>query len=181
MKLLFDFFPILVFFVCFKLYGIYFATAAFLIASILQMAYQWYKHRHFEQMHIVTFCLGMVFGTATLLLHDALFIKWKPTVIYWACSIVFITSQFFGAKPLIERMLEANISLPRPIWYRLNWSWSIFFILMGIINLYVIYHYSTNTWVNFKLFGMLGMTIVFILIQAVYMSKHLQHSKESSS
>src|SRR5690606_15227979 len=110
----------------------------------------------------------------TLLLHDAMFIKWKPTVIYWAFAIVFFGSQFIGEKTLIQRMMENNISLQKPIWSRLNVSWGLFFAILGILNLYVIYHFDTNTWVNFKVFGGLGLTFVFVILQAVYLGRHIK-------
>ncbi|CAM4459644.1 MAG: Intracellular septation protein [Legionellaceae bacterium] len=103
-----------------------------------------------------------------------MFIKWKPTAINWIFAIVFWGSQFFGKKCLIQTMLEKNISLPQPIWLRLNSSWAIFFILMGILNLYVVYNFDTDTWINFKLFGLMSLTIVFVVIQFIYISKHLK-------
>jgi intracellular septation protein len=179
MKLVFDFFPIFVFFVVFKLSNVYAATGAFLLASCLQMAIYWYLHRRFEQMHIITFILGLVLGGATLLWHNEIFIKWKPTAIYWAFATVFLGSQFFGSKTLIQSLMESNIMLPHSIWQRLNLSWCVFFVLMGTLNLYVVYHFNTNTWVNFKLFGLLGLTLLFIIIQAFYLSRHIKPEETS--
>lgn len=174
MKLLFDFFPILIFFIVFKFYGIYIATAAFLVATCIQIIWTWFRYRRIEKMHLITFGLGLVLGAATLLLHDELFIKWKPTAIYWVFAVIFFSSQFIGETNLLQRMMQNNITLPENIWKRLNISWAIFFAIMGILNLYVVYNYDTNTWVNFKLFGMMGLTLAFVIIQGIYMSRHIK-------
>lgn len=174
MKLLFDFFPILLFFISFKFFGIYIATATTMAASIVQVGLYWLKHRRFEMLHMITLFVVVIFGGSTLLLHNDLFIKWKPTAIYWVFALAFFGSQFIGKKPLIERMLGGQMTLPNKIWQRLNYSWIIFFIIMGIANVYVLYHFSTNAWVNFKLFGTLGLTVVFLILQAIYMSKYMQ-------
>jgi len=175
MKLLFDFFPILLFFISFKLFGIYIATATTMAASIAQVGFYWLKHRRFETLHMITLIVVVLFGGSTLLLHNDLFIKWKPTAIYWVFALAFLGSQFLGKKTLIQRMLDAQMTLPSNVWQRLNYSWVIFFTLMGIANVYVLYHFSTNAWVNFKLFGTLGLTVVFLIFQAIYMSKYMQN------
>src|SRR4029078_10025608 len=120
MKLIFDFFPILIFFIAFKFSNVYIATGAFLGASCIQMLIHWYLYRRFEQMHIITFILGLLLGGATLFLHNEIFIKWKPTVIYWALAILFLGSQIFNRKTFIEHLMDTKISLPKPIWQRLN-------------------------------------------------------------
>lgn len=174
MKLLFDFFPIFIFFIIFKFWGVYVATAAFLIASCVQIGGYWLIHRRLEKMHIITFIIGMLLGGATLVLHNAMFIKWKPTAIYWGFALILFITHFFNKKTLIQSMMESNISLPTAIWKKLNISWGLFFSLMGALNLYVVYHFDTNTWVNFKLFGLLGCTLVFIIIQSIYLSRHIK-------
>jgi len=173
MKLLFDFFPILLFFVGYKLYGIFVATAIAIGASIVQVAAYWFKHRKFENMHLITMALIIVLGGATLLLRDEMFIKWKPTAINWAFAVVFFASQFIGKKPFIQRMMEGNVSLPANIWTRLNLSWVTFFITIGIANLFVVYNFDTDTWVNFKLFGVLGLTVIFVFAQAAYITRYV--------
>lgn len=180
MKLLFDFLPILLFFLAFKLFDIYIATSVGMVASLLQVAFYWLKHRRFESLHVITFVLVTVLGGATLFFHNATFIKWKPTAIYWAFAIAFLGSRFISKKPLIQSLMEKNLTLPQTVWRRLNLSWVIFFSLMGIINLYVVYHFSTNAWVNFKLFGALGLTIVFIVAQALYMTKYMNAQSNKS-
>jgi intracellular septation protein len=173
MKLLFDFFPIFIFFISYKLFGIYTATAIAMAASLIQVVFFRFKYQHYEKMHL--FNLGIIFilGGATLFFHNPWFIKWKPTGIYWLTSIVLLGSSLVSNKPLIQTMMEGNISLPQRIWNRLNYAWAIFFILLGGINLYVAYYYSTDVWVNFKLFGGAGFTLVFVLLQAIYLARHL--------
>lgn len=172
MKLLFDFFPVMFFFIAFKIKGIYVATAVAIISSIIQVVLHWFLHRTIEKMHIITLIMISVLGGATLIFHDPVFIQWKPTGIYWVTALVFLGSQFIGKKTIVQKMMESNIALPNPIWIRLNIAWVIFFVLMGIVNIYVAYHYTMNTWVNFKLFGGLGSTLVFVLLQSIYLTKH---------
>jgi len=125
-------------------------------------------------MHLVTLGLLVVFGGLTLLLRDPVFIKWKPTVVNWLFAIVFLGSQFIGKKSMVERMMSHAIDLPAVIWTRLNVSWGVFFLASGILNLYVAFNYAEETWVNFKLFGMLGLTVVFVILQSFYMARHIQ-------
>jgi intracellular septation protein len=175
MKLLFDFFPIILFFIAYKLVGIYVATAVAMLASLIQTMSFWFKHRRFELTHIITLAIILILGSATIILHDAMFIKWKPTAVYWLFALLFLGTQFIGNKTLIQRMMDGKLTLPDVIWTRLNLSWSIFFVAMGIANLYVVYHFSTNTWVNFKLFGTLGLTIVFVVVQSLYIARHIEN------
>ncbi len=173
MKLLFDFFPILVFFGCYKWFGIYNATAAAMVAAVLQVVLYRLKHQRYEKMHLISLTLIVVLGSATLIFQNPWFIKWKPTGIYWFSSLLFLSSSFLGKKPLIQKMMEGNIDLPTKIWYRLNYAWSAFFVIMGGINLYVAYTYDTDFWVTFKLFGGVGLTLLFVFIQAIYLTKHI--------
>lgn len=174
MKFLFDFFPIVLFFIAYKFYGIYTATSVAMVASIAQVSAFWLKQRRFESMHIVTLITILFLGGATLLFHNELFIKWKPTAINWTFALILLGSQFIGQKNIIQKLLEKNVTLPHKIWNRLNISWVIFLTLMGVINLYVAYSFNTDIWVNFKLFGVLGLTILFTIIQAVYLSRHVE-------
>ncbi len=179
MKLLYDFFPIFLFFVAFKLFGIYIATAITMLGSLLQVGIYWLQYRKFEVLHLITLATIVLLGSITLLLHNEVFIKWKPTAIYWIFAVVFLGSRFVGKKPLIQRLLDTQITLPILIWQRLNLAWVTFFTMMGGINVYVLYHFSTNTWVNFKLFGALGMTIAFLIAQAIYMSRYLDQKQNN--
>jgi intracellular septation protein len=174
MKFLYDFFPILLFFIAYKLYGIYVATAVVIISSFVQVGFSWFKNQHIENMHIATLILVTVLGGATLLLHDETFIKWKPTIVNWLFAVVFLGSQFLSKKTLIQRMMESNFTLnAQHIWIRLNIIWVIFFTVMGILNLYVAFSFDTDTWVNFKLFGMMGLTFIFVLGQGLYLSRYI--------
>jgi intracellular septation protein len=173
MKLLFDFFPIVLFFICYKYFDIYVATAVAMLASLAQVIFHRLKHQCYEKMHLISLVLIMVLGGATLFFHNPWFIKWKPTGIYWLSSIVFFGSAFIGKKTVIQKMMEGNITLPAKIWGRLNMAWAVFFIIMGGLNLYVAYHYDTNVWVNFKLFGGAGITLLFVFVQAIYLTKHM--------
>ncbi|KTD21560.1 septation protein A [Legionella londiniensis] len=173
MKLLFDFFPILLFFICYKLFDIYYATAVAMGASLLQVIFYRIKNQRYEKMHLISLGLIMVLGGATLFFHNPWFIKWKPTGLYWLAAIVFLSSSFIGKKTLIEKMMDGNIHLPAKIWRRLNYAWSAFFILMGCLNLYVAYSFDTDFWVNFKLFGGAGLTLIFVFLQAIYLARHV--------
>lgn len=186
MKFLYDYFPLILFFVAFKIYGIYTATAVAIAASFVQVGYYWMRHRRFENMHLVTLGVITVFGGLTLILHDETFIKWKPTIAYWVLAMVFIGSQFIGKKTLLQRMLGKQIAMPKRIWTQQNILWAVFFIALGGLNIYVAFYYAldqdpetrTNTWVNFKLFGTLGLTLVFIVVQALFMAKHIQQKEQ---
>lgn len=173
MKLLFDFFPIVLFFIAFKMYDIYFATLVAMLASVFQVAFQKLKYNSFEHMHLISLGLILILGSATLFLHNPWFIKVKPTCIYWLFGLVFLFSSFIGKKTVTQKLMEANIALPDFIWKRLNIAWAIYFLFIGIANLYVAFNYNTNIWVNFKLFGTVGITLLFIIIQSLYLSKYL--------
>lgn len=180
MKFLFDFFPILLFFVAYKMWDIFIATGVAIAATFVQVGLFWAKHRRFERMHLITLALIVVFGGLTIALRDELFIKWKPSILNWLFAAAFLGSQFIGKKPLVQRMLETNFSLPEAIWGRLNLIWIVFFTAMGAINLYVAYYFDTETWVNFKLFGMMGLTILFVIAQAFYLARHMPDQPESN-
>lgn len=179
MKLLLDFLPILIFFGVYKYTGdIIIATAVLIPATLAQMLYTWLKEHRIEKMQLVTLILVVVMGGATVLFQDKTFIQWKPTVVNWLFAAAFFGSQFIGQKTIVERIMGANIELPKNVWSTLNISWVIFFLFMGAINLFVAYNFSEDIWVDFKLFGMLGLTILFIIIQGLYMSKHMPNQDQ---
>lgn len=173
MKFLFDIFPVILFFIAYKISGIYVATAVAIIATIVQIAWAWLKHKKIDGMQWVSLGIIVIFGGATLILHEELFIKWKPTVLYWLFAATLIIAALVFKKNLIRSMMEAQIQLPEPIWTKLNWSWAGFFILMGSLNLWIALHFSTETWVNFKLFGGIGLMLLFVLIQGIILSRHI--------
>lgn len=174
MQLFFDFLPIVIFFIVYKFFGIYAATGAAIAISLIQVIIEWIRHHKVSKLQLTNLIIITVLGGTTLVLHNDLFIKWKPTVLYWAFGIAFLWTQLFTQKPLMQRLLESKVSLPTPLWNRLNLGWVIFFGLMGLINIIVAYSFDTNTWVNFKLFGILGLTIIFMVLQAIYLAKHLK-------
>ncbi len=220
MKLLLDFFPILLFFVAYKLQGIYVATGVAIAASALQVGWLWLRHRRMETMHIATLVLLVVFGGLTIALHDPIFVMWKPTLVNWLFAAVFLGSQWIGERTLIERMMSHAIEVPARTWQRLNLAWVLFFLLSGLANLFVVYVGSgfyearqaliaatgqgeidlatcaaqfsgdllelcshaqerEEVWVNFKLFGMMGLTILFVIAQAFYLARHIKDEPQT--
>lgn len=174
MKLFVDFFPILLFFITYKYYGVFIATAVAMGVSTLQIIYTLIKFRRVETLHLITFVLLLILGGATLFLHNEIFIKWKPTAVYWVFGLILAYGQLVWKQPLIRKLLQGSMDLPDKIWNKLNKTWIIFFAAMGALNLYVAYNFDTNTWVNFKLFGMFGITLVFALLQSMYLTKHIR-------
>lgn len=173
MKLLFDFFPVLLFFVVYKLKGIYWATGVLMIASVLQILVLLAAKRKPETTHWITIGLALPLGAMTLLLHNPVFVKWKPTAVNWFLAALFIVTNFVGNKTMIERMMGHALKLPGSIWPRLNLAWAAFFIASGVLNLVVAYTFSENAWVNFKLFGMMGLTMAFAVGQMFVLQKYI--------
>lgn len=180
MKLLFDLFPIILFFAAFKFFGIFAATATAIAATVLQIVWTKWRHGKVDTMLWVSFSIIAVFGGATLLLHDETFIKWKPTILYWVFSITLLFSNLLLGKNLMRSLLHEKLALPARVWNHLNLAWSLFFAALGVINLYVAFNYSTDTWVNFKLFGTTGMMMLFVLLQAMALSKYVEEDKENN-
>ncbi|BBI99887.1 putative intracellular septation protein A [Ferrigenium kumadai] len=180
MKLLFDLFPVILFFIAFKFAGIYVATGVAIAATVVQIAWTKWRHGKVDTMLWVSFAIIAVFGGATLLLHDETFIKWKPTVLYWLFSAILLFSSVLFNKNLMRALLHEKIALPVHVWHRLNLMWSLFFAVLGFINLYVAFNYSTDAWVNFKLFGFTGMMVVFILAQSAWLAKYVDEKKENN-
>jgi len=174
MKFLFDFFPVVLFFAAFKLFDIYVATAAAIAATVLQVAWLKLRGRRVDVMLWASLAIIVVFGGATLLLQDETFIKWKPTVLYWLFGTVLAAGVLFFRKNLIRVLLSEQMKLPDPVWARLNWSWVGFFAFMGAANLYVAYNYSTDLWVNFKLFGGIGLMLGFVVAQSLVLSRYVE-------
>ncbi len=200
-KLLFDLFPIIVFFIAYKLGdsnaeatrafmaslglpqpvggiekpGIYFATLIAIVASIVQIGWVKLRGHPVETMMWVSLGIIVVFGGATLWLHDESFIKWKPTVLYWIFSGIIFGAAAFG-RNVIKNLMKAQMELPDPAWSRLNASWGGFFAFMGVANLIVAFNFSTDAWVNFKLFGSLGLMLVFVIGQSMMLTKYMDQA-----
>ena len=172
MKLLIDLIPFACFYIAYQLYGFYVATTVIIIACTLQTIALWAMNRKLENLQIIVLALVWVFGSVTLIFHDPLFLQYKVSILYWIMSALFFYTQYFSKQKALEFVLKDQISLPSEAWRNLNLSWGVFFAAMGVINLYVVYHFSMTTWVNFKMFGTLGLTFIFVLIQSVYMAKH---------
>ena len=180
MKLLFDLFPVLLFFVAFKFQGIFVATAVAIAATIAQIIWTKYRHGKVDMMLWVTFAIVSVFGGATLLLHNESYIKLKPTALYWLFSAILLFSNLLFRKNLMRALLHEKIALPVHVWNRLNLIWSLFFAALGFINLYVAHNFSTDSWVNFKLFGFTGLMVIFILAQGAWLAKYIDEKKENN-
>ena len=210
MKLLFDFFPIILFFVSFyqakflidntfigslinperpeHINATIVATGMAIVASFIQVGYNWFKAHKIERMHLFSLGLITVLGGITIIIGDPAFIQWKPTVLNWVFAAAFFLSIFIGEKNLVERMMGSQLDLPDYVWTRLNLSWVAFFLVSGAANLYVAFYYDLGaepdvrmaTWVDFKLFGLMGLTIIFVILQAIYLARYIQEEEEES-
>lgn len=174
MKFLFDLFPVILFFVAFKTFGIFAATAVAIVATLVQIAWVKFRHGKVDGMLIASGVIVVVFGGATLLLHDETFIKWKPTVLYWLFAVVLTAAELFWKKNLIRSVMGQQISLPDPVWTKLNHAWAAFFAVLGVVNLYVAFNFATETWVDFKLFGTTALMLVFVVLQSLMLGKYMK-------
>lgn len=149
-----------------------------MVATVIQVSYNWLRYRKVESMQWITLVLVAVMGGLTLYLQNEQFIKWKLSIIEWLFGAAFLSSQFIGKKTFVERMMSANLTLPKTVWKRLNLLWGGFFTSVGFINLYVMYHFNTDDWVNFKTFGVPGLMVLFIVLQMVYLYKYVPEAEE---
>ncbi|MDH5517217.1 MAG: septation protein A [Gammaproteobacteria bacterium] len=210
MKLLIDFFPIILFFITYHQAGAItentaigqlfdssqpeiivatmLATAVAIISSFIQVGGYWLKNRSVEKMHIFSLLLITILGGITIAFGDPAFIQWKPTVLNWVFAAAFLISQYVGKSSLVHRMMSSQISLPDAVWKRLNLSWVVFFIISGLANIYVAFYYAVeldektrmDTWVNFKLFGLLGLTVIFVIAQAFYLARYMTPEEDAN-
>jgi intracellular septation protein len=171
MQFLIDLLPVIAFFIAYKMAGIFVATAVLIVGVLIQTAVSWIRHRKVSGMLLTSAILVVVFGGLTLLIHDATFIKWKPTIVSWLFAAAFLVSQFMRGQPIIQRLLGENVVLDAGDWNRLNLMWVVFFVIEGVLNLYVAYNFDEETWVNFKLFGLMGLTLLFALAQGLWISR----------
>lgn len=172
MKLLFDFFPLILFFAAFKVAGIFVATAVAIAATVAQIGWSLARRRRVSNMQWASLAIILVFGGATLLLRDETFIKWKPTVLYWLLGGAFLGGLAFRTN-LAKSVMSEGIELPESVWTRLCMAWGVFFLGLGAANLYVAQRYSTDAWVNFKVFGGMGLVLAFLVAQAFWLVKYL--------
>jgi intracellular septation protein len=203
LKLLFDLFPVILFFVAYKVGNTYpeaaaklaaavlgglvadgqvpasqasilLATAVAIIASLLQVGYRLARRQKVEPMLWLSLGVIVVFGGATIWLHDETFIKWKPTILYWLFGAILAGGRLVAGRNLLKGVLGAQIVVPPPVWERLLWVWIVFFAAIGVANLLVAFNFPTETWVNFKLFGLFGITIVFTLGIGLWLARHVK-------
>jgi intracellular septation protein len=206
MKLLFDLFPVILFFGVFKVAGanpeaaqafashylselvsggevtltqapILLSTAVAILATVVQIGWLLARRKHVDNMLWVSLAIIAVFGGATIYFHDEQFIKLKPTVLYWCFAITLLVSQAFFGKNLIKSMMGKQLTLPEPVWSKLNLAWGLFFALMGGLNLYVGFNYPLNIWVNFKLFGFMGLMLAFVIGQSLFLSRYIKEAE----
>ena len=179
MKILTDLLPVIALVVIYHLSDIYNATASLMVLLVAQIAFFKLTCKTAEKMHWITLWLVLFFGTLTLVLHDPVFIMWKPTVINWAFAAALLVSHWFMKRGLIACMLDAVASFPDLIIQRLTYAWTLFLIGLGALNLYVAFNFDEATWVNFKLFGLMGLTLVFALGQGLYLARHMPENQQS--
>lgn len=172
MGLLFDFLPILAFFIALKLSDVYVATGVAVAATIVAAVYQRYSKGRVEPMTLVSCGLMVFFGGLTIAFQDPVFVQWKPTVLQLLLALVFIGSRFVGDRPIAQRLLGKAFEAERKVWLRVNDGLTVFFVLMAGLNLWVAYNFSMDTWATFKLFGLIGLNIVAIVFATVYLNKH---------
>jgi len=184
MKFLFEFLPILTFFIAFKTFDIYVATGVAIAITVLQMVWLKIKNQPITKMQIFNFLIILVFGSLTIFLHDKTFIMIKPTILYWSFALALAMSFYLFKKNLIQMVLGKEVKLKddtdETIWSKVNLSWVIYFAVLGLLNLYVAYNFTEETWVNFKL-STIGLLVVFIVLQGLWLSKYIQTDESEAS
>lgn len=180
MNLFYDLIPLLLFFISFKCYGIYVATTVGIVVTALQVLITFLWKKNIDKKQLITLIVFVFFGGMTLYFHNPIFVKWKPTIVFWIFGLLFLGSQYIGKKNLVQRMFSTALEkqdtthpIPSVVWKKLNLAWALFFIFMGSVNIYVAYSFSTDTWVNFKLYGIMGLLILFSIGQALYLARYL--------
>jgi len=184
MQLFFEFFPVLLFFLTFKFYGIYAATVVGIITTFLQVMITRLWMKKWDNKQLITLAIFVVFGGMTLYFHNPIFVKWKPTILFWLFAVTLLVTQYFTQKPLIQRLMENMLQdkghLSKQIWMRLNLIWASFFTLLGVMNLYVAYFYSDDIWVNFKFYGITSALFIFSIFQACYLARFITEEPKNN-
>lgn len=181
MKLLFDLFPLILFFAAYRAFGIFVATGVAMAAVVVQIAWLRLRRQKIETMHIINLTVILIFGGATLLTENEAFIRWKPTILYWCFSVILFISQYVFRKPAIQYVMGSQMNLPEHVWRKMNLSFAVFTLVMGLLNLYVAFFYGSDLapevqrdhWVNFKVFGTMILTFLFVIGLMLSLSKHL--------
>ncbi len=180
MKLLLDFFPIILFFVAFKMADIYVATGVAIVATVAQIAWLRWRSGKVETMQWLSLGVIVVFGGATLIAHDETFIKWKPTILYWLMGGSLLLAQLIWRRNLIKSLIGDKVRMAEAAWTAMRRSWTVFFLFMGVLNLWVAYSFDTAAWVDFKLFGGLGLMAVFVIGQSLWLGKHIESDEAAN-
>lgn len=183
MHMFYDLIPVLLFFITFKLYGIYVATKVGIAATAIQVLLTRWLRKKWDRMQVVTLIAFVLFGGMTLYFHDPIFVKWKPTVVFWIFAAIILFTQFFTHKSLMQRFMEASIHekggvVPMHVWRKLNLWWAFFFLILGAINVYVAYALSNDAWVNFKFYGISSALIIFGILQAMYLMRYVSEDSK---
>ncbi len=180
-KFLFDLFPLILFFLAFKFSDIFTATAVAIAAGVGQFVWLKARGKAIEAMHWINLTVIVVFGGATLFFHNDIFIKWKPTVLYWLFASILLGGKWFFGRNLMQKLMGAQVTMPAPIWDKLNYSWAAFFIASGALNLYVAFSgsFTEDQWVNFKVFGLMALLLLFVIVQSIWLGKHMKDDHQA--
>jgi intracellular septation protein len=185
MQLFYEIFPVFLFFLAFKFYGIYVATTVGIVATLLQVVINRWWVGKWDKKQLLTLFIFVLFGGMTLYFHNPIFVKWKPTIVFWVFALVILIYQLFTSRPLMQRlmqnMLEDKASIPLHIWSKINVAWAFFFLVLGAINLYIAYFYSNDAWVNFKFYGITLALFIFSLFQTLFLFRYLPEKKHESN
>lgn len=181
MQFFYEFFPVLLFFIAFKVYDIYIATIVGILVTLLQVIVTRLWNKNWDKKQLITLGVFLVFGGMTLYFHNPIFIKWKPTVIFWIFSMLIVGSHFFTKKTLIQHLMENVLqeknTIPFATWKRLNLAWGLFFFILGSVNLYIAYQFSNSAWVNFKFYGISAALLLFSILQALCLTRYITEQK----
>ncbi len=183
MHFLYEILPVFLFFIAFKFYDIYIATTVGIITTVIQVIITRFWKKKWDRKQLVTLAVFTLFGGMTLYFHDPIFVKWKPTIVFWIFGVIIVGSQLFTKKSLMQRLMEGAMqdksggTIPAVIWHRVNIMWALFFIVTGSVNLYVAYYWSDDAWVNFKFYGITSALFLFSILQALYLMKYISHNK----
>lgn len=181
MQFFYEIFPVFLFFIAFKFYGIYVATVVGIITTFLQVVITRFWLGLWDRKQVITLSVFVVFGGMTLYFHNPIFVKWKPTIVFWIFALAILFTHVFTKKPLMQRLMENMLQekgdVPSNIWRKVNLIWALFFIILGSINLYIAYHFSNDTWVNFKFYGISSALFILSIIQALYFMRYMTEKK----
>lgn len=181
MHLFYEIFPVLAFFIAFKLYDIYVATSVGIVATLLQVIINRWWYKKWDRKQLITLAVFTLFGGLTLYFHNPIFVKWKPTIVFWIFAVIILLSQWITSKPVTQRLMEHILQgkgeVPKQVWLKLNLIWAFFFAALGGLNLYIAYSFNNDTWVNFKFYGITIAFFILSIVQAVYLMQYVKEVK----